>query len=155
MYPFLKRGEINERVLAGGLREFAAELRMVDIVDFIAYVRAEQLTHIDQLVSSAAEVALRPGVLKFASSARADLDWDSWPRISLDLEFAHQDVKVHFTLTLGGHAASVQINYMTLENIRGSGAGEQATRRLIEAVESARDYPRESAAVPSYCGPLN
>jgi hypothetical protein len=139
MCTLLNRGKVNERVLAGGMREFAAELRLIDIGDLIAYVKADKFTHIDHLVSSAAEVVMKPGVVKFASSAHADLDWGTWPKISLDLEFVHNDVKVYFTLTLEAHLASVHINYMTVAGFRADSSGEDATRRLIEALEDARE----------------
>lgn len=145
MRKSLSRGRLNERVLAGGLQELAAELRMIDIADLVTYIRTDRYGHIDSLVSSAAEVVMKPGVVKFASSAQVELDWEALPRISLDMEFMNRDVKVYFTLILESQVASVQINYMTIADGRADGGGEDGTRRLIEAMEDARGNYADSA----------
>lgn len=140
MRKSLNRGKLNERVMAGGLREFAAELRLIDIADLIAYIRADKFGHIESLVSSAAEVVMKPGVVRFASSAQVDVDWETLPKVSLDMEFMNRDVRVYFTLILESTMASVHINYMTIADGRLDGGGEDGTRRLIEAMEDAREF---------------
>ena len=132
-------GRDNERVMARGLEDLAQELRLIDIADFISYIREDKLGHVDNLVQSAAEVVLKPGVIRFASSARVDVDWEALPRIYLDLEFINQGVRVYFTLVLERKSVSVTINSMAIAGVQLHDSAEDRTRRLVEAMTDALD----------------
>lgn len=58
----------RERALAEGIKEVAAELRLVEVVDYIAFLRLERYGNLSDIVTSSAELFLKPGVLRFANS---------------------------------------------------------------------------------------
>ena len=126
----------REKALAEGLRELATELRLIDVVEFVTYVRMEKFAHIENLVNSAAEFYFKPGTLMFGASADVHIDWGSAPTVWLDMEFFNKGIKVHFSLVLESCRAAVEIDDMTFD---GTGpAGTENTIRLIEAITDAR-----------------
>ena len=58
----LKRGDIytlqREKALADGLRDVAAELRLIEATDLVAFLRTEQFANIANLVNSSSELAI-------------------------------------------------------------------------------------------------
>lgn len=132
---------MRERVLGESLREVATELRMIDAVDFVSYIRFDKFAHLEQLVSSAVEMHFKPGTLQFGSAADVSLDWGHAPRISLDMEFNGRDVGVAFSLVLESAQAGVQINAITFR--QPATAPDENTRALIAALAEARGDGRE------------
>src|SRR5262245_66446014 len=99
----------REKALADGLRDVAAELRLIDAADLIAYIRTEQLGNIANLVNSSTELYYKPGTLRFGASGDIDVKWGGTPSISLDMEFHHMQVSVYFRLQLQALQAGVDI----------------------------------------------
>jgi len=127
----------RERALADSLREVAAELRLIEPADFVAYIRTEQFANIRTLVNSSTELFFKPGTIRFGASADVLLDWGRAPSVMLDMEFHHRAVDVYFRLLLESLSAGVEINYISFG---GAGAGEpdDNTRRLRDAIADAR-----------------
>jgi hypothetical protein len=129
----------RERVLADGLREVASELRMIDAVDLVAYIRSEQFANIKSLVNSSTELFFKPGTISFGCSGDVDLKWGSAPSISLDMEFHNMQVSVYFRLLLESLQAGVEILHITFEHA--SPDPDENTQRLAEAIADARIAP--------------
>ena len=132
----------RERALAEGIKEVASELRLIDAVDFVAFIRTEQFANIGNLVSSSTELYFKPDTIKFGFSADIDLQWGGTPSISLDMEFHHMRVNVYFRILLEALRAGVEIDYITFDG--GSENPDQNTLRLVEAIANARLAPLRS-----------
>lgn len=129
----------REKAIADGLIDVASELRMVDPVDFIAFIRTEQFGNIRNLVNSSTEMFFKPGTITFGLSGEVDLPWGCAPSISLDMEFHHLNVSAYFRLVLQSLYAGVEISYVSFES--GSDDPDRNTQRLIDAIEDARIVP--------------
>jgi len=127
---------VRETVLGEGIRQVAGELRLVDLVDFVTYVRTEQFANLEDIVNSSVELYFKPGTLTFGWAADLDVDWGSPPRVTLDMEFRHLTVSVFFGLALEAEHASVDIRHISFEGA--SQAPEENTRRLAQAIAAAR-----------------
>ena len=125
----------RERVLADGIKEIAAELRLVEVVDYIAFLRLERFGNLADIVTSSSELYFKPGVLRFANSGDIRLTWGSVPIVILGLEFRHMGLDIRFRLELGASIAAVDITYMTFDDPDLS--ADAATVRLREAVADA------------------
>lgn len=125
-----------ERILGEGLREFAAELRMLEACDLVAFLRTERLGNVEHLVHSAAELYLKPGVLHFGRGGEAELPWGGVPVVSLNLEFRNAGTVVYFRLILEEAEAAVAVDYMTFEGARSD--SDDCAGLLRAAVDDAR-----------------
>jgi hypothetical protein len=133
----------REKALANGLREVAAELRLIDAVDLVAFIRTEQFGNIRTLVNSSTELFFRPGTLAFGLSGDVELTWGSAPSIALDMEFHHMQVNVYFRLLLHALHAAIEINHISFDG--GSSDPDQNTHHLIGAIADARIVPPVAA----------
>jgi hypothetical protein len=77
----------------------AAELRLVEVGDFIAFIHDEKFANIQDIVNSSVELFFKPGTVSFGWGADFELDWNSTPVIRLDMEFRHGSVWLVFKLT--------------------------------------------------------
>ncbi|MFI5010880.1 MAG: hypothetical protein ACHQAY_00890 [Hyphomicrobiales bacterium] len=127
---------VREKALAEGVKQVAAELRLVDLVDFITYIRTEQFANIEDIVNSSVELFFEPGTLTFGWAADLSVDWGGSPRIMLDMEFRHLSVSVFFGLELEACHAGVDIRHISFEDA--SHDPRENTKRLIEAIAEAR-----------------
>jgi hypothetical protein len=134
----------REMALADGLRDVAAELRLIDAADLIAFIRTEQFANIANLVNSSTELYYRRGTLSFGRSGDIDVKWGDPPTISLDMEFHHMQVSVYFRLRLQALQAGLEIDYINFET--GSVDPDENTRTLIAAIAGARLAPPAAAA---------
>ncbi|MCQ0986737.1 hypothetical protein [Jiella marina] len=125
----------RERLLAEGIKEVAAELRLVDVVDYVAFLRLERYGNLDDIVTSSAELYLKPGVLRFADGGEVRLKWGEVPIIVLALEFRHLGVTAQLRLELGATTAAVDIAYISYDEPPGSTDAESAL--LQHAIEDA------------------
>lgn len=132
--------EQRKEALALALKDFTSEMKLVDVVDLVAFVRTEQHGNIADLVRSSAELYFKDDTLRYGMAAGVDLDWDRPPTISLDLEFYHKGVWVYFSLVLGEPENAVNVSYIEFTNASDDPA--QNTRRLLEALDDARAEPR-------------
>lgn len=126
----------RERVLAEGLKEVAAELRLIEPADLVAFVRTERYGNIRTLVNSATELYFKPEIISFGLAGRVDLRWDGHPSISLDMEFHHRRIDVFFQLLLESAQAGVDIHYISFGAT--SPDPHENTARLASAIADAR-----------------
>lgn len=129
----------REKALADGIREVASELRLIDAADFVAFIRTEQFANIGNLVNSSTELYFKPDTIKFGHSGDVTLQWGGTPSVSLDMEFHYMKVNVYFRLLLEALQAGIEIDYITFDD--NSGDPDENTRRLIDAIASARLAP--------------
>jgi hypothetical protein len=127
---------VREIVVANAIKEVVTELRMVDVCDYIAFIRMGHLANVSDLVDSAAERFFMPGTLRLGHGGDVQLDWGGEPRITLDLELKPRGATVYFTLTLAAEAAAVDVNYVAFEEPRQ--LPDENTAFLEVAIEEAR-----------------
>lgn len=113
-----------------------AELRLVEVADFIAYIHAEQFANIQDIVNSSVEPFFKPGTLSFGWAADFELDWTRPPSIFLDMEFHRHEIWIVFKLILRALETRVAITFVSFET--SSGNADQDTARFIEVIADAR-----------------
>ena len=133
--------ETRESIVAHAIEQVVGELRLVDVADYIAFIRLEHFACLSDLVDSAAELYFMPGTLKLGHGGEAYVDWSGSPRIVLDLELRPTGVTVYFQLTLEEQQASVVVNYVAFEKPREDPGSNTALLRQV--IEQARIRPTE------------
>jgi hypothetical protein len=128
--------ERRARALAEAVAAVGDELRLVDVADYIAYIRNEQLASLQDIVSSSVELYFKPGTLTFGWTASFELDWAMQPTITLGMEFRHREVWMIFALILRAAETSVRIEHLVLS--AGMATAAMETERLIDVIADAR-----------------
>ena len=126
----------RERLVANAIKEVVSELRMVDVGDYVAFIRMERFANVSDIVDSAAERFFMPGTLKLGHGGEAHLGWSGEPRIVLDLELRPRGATVYFKLAMSADTAAVDVNYVSFED--GSATPAENTAFLGTALEGAR-----------------
>ena len=133
---------IRKEAIANALKGFTSDMKLVDVVDLIAYIRMDKHANISDLIKSSAELFFKEGTLRYGMGAKAELDWDTTPTVSLDLEFFNMGVWVYFTLVLGEPDNALNVSYIEFTGTpEASGPHDQDqvnTSRLLEALEDAK-----------------
>jgi hypothetical protein len=135
----------REIIVATAIREVVSELRMVDVADYIAFIRLEQHANLADLVDSAAELYFMPGTLSFGHGGDANVGWSGEPSITLDLQLRPKGATVYFSLSLTALKASVDVNYVAFDEPSEDPA--ENTRLLAAALESCRIRRSEPMAM--------
>ncbi|KQZ12180.1 hypothetical protein ASD50_12430 [Mesorhizobium sp. Root552] len=128
--------DTRESIVANALGEVVGELRLVDVADYIAFIRLEHFACLSDLVDSAAELYFMPGTLRLGHGGEAHVDWGGSPRIVLDLELRPRGATIYFQLTLTEDEASVVVNYVSFEKPYED--PQRNTDSLQVAIERAR-----------------
>jgi hypothetical protein len=134
--PCTDHSILRAKAIADGIMDVAAELRMLNVADYISFIHLEQFNNIRDIVNSSMELYFKHGTLSYGCSADYEIEWDQSPSVILDLEFRHQEVVARFNLTLQADHASVEISEISF----GPGARDEAdaTRQLVAAMTDAR-----------------
>jgi len=127
---------VRTKILADNIRDVAAELRLIDLADFVTFIHREQYATIQDLVNSSIELYFKHGTLTYGAMASFDLEWDAPPAVTLGLEFKYKAVHVAFDLMLKTHEAGVQIRCISFNDELHS--EEQKTDALICAIAAAK-----------------
>ena len=127
---------IQAKAIAEGIKEVAAELRMINVADFISFIHLEQFGNIRDIVNSSMELYFKHGTLSYGCAADYELEWDRPPAILLDMDFRHREVAVSFNLVLRACHAAVVIRSINFASP--SRGHEEDTRRLIAAIADAK-----------------
>lgn len=135
--------DTRESIVANAIGEVVGELRLVDVADYIAFIRLEHFACLSDLVDSAAELYFMPGTLKLGHGGEAHVDWGGSPRIVLDLELRPRGATIYFQLTLTEDQASVIVNYVSFDKPHEN--PQRNTDLLQAAIDQARI--RRTAAV--------
>ncbi len=126
----------REIIVAQSVREVVGELRLVDVADYIAFIRLEHFATVSDIVDSAAELFFMPGTLRLGHGGEAHVGWAELPRIVLDLELRPAGATVYFALSLTAVSASVEVNYVSFD--RPDPDPSRNTAFLETALEQAR-----------------
>jgi hypothetical protein len=131
----------REIVVAEAIKDVVSELRMVDVADYIAFIRLEHFSSISDLVQSASELYLMPGTLSLGHGGDARVQWEEKPSILLDLELRPAGVSVYFTLHMMDEHAAVEVNYVSFDEPQED--PQANTDFLAAALENARIHKTE------------
>lgn len=127
---------LRAKAIAEGIGAVAAELRMINVADFISFIRLEQFGNIRDIVNSSMELYFKHGTLSYGCAADYELEWDRPPAIFIDMDFRHRQVAVSFNLVLRAYHAAVSIRSISFDT--SSSDPEEDTRHLIAAIADAR-----------------
>lgn len=109
-----------ESLVADSIAQLAAELRLVDISDYIAYLRMERFGCVADIVRDAAELFFAPGFVTFDGDGEASADWGAAPEVTLMLVLNGARTRAHVALKLCEDHAEVKLGYidsaLVLEN---------------------------------------
>ncbi|WP_265519421.1 hypothetical protein [Nitratireductor luteus] len=126
----------REIIVANAIQDVASELRLIELADYIAFIRLESMANIADIVESAAELFFMPGTLLLRHGCEAHVTWTDSPRIALDLELRPEGATIYFTLSLTAFKAGVEVNYVAFQNP--SDDPELNSAFLKETLENAR-----------------
>lgn len=141
--PFSSAREV---IVAEAIKEVVSELRMIDVSDYIAFMRLERFASVADLVETAAELYFHPGTLRLGHGGEARVSWSELPQIVLDLELRPQGANVYFNLILTDDHAAVQVNYVAFDE---PSADPMANNAFLEAAIASC---RLSKAAPAAAG---
>ena len=127
------------KIVANGIREFAAELRLIDVGDLIAFIHDEKFANIEDLVNSSTELFFKQGTMNFAWAAALDVTWNQPPTILIDMEFHHMSISAFFTLALKNSYGCIDIKHIWFASP--SPDEDHDTARLAQAMADARLVP--------------
>ena len=127
---------LQAKAIADGIGAVAAELRLINVADFISFIRLEQFGNIRDIVNSSMELYFKHGTLSYGCAADYELEWDRPPAIFLGMDFRHREVSVSFNLVLRACHAAVSISSITFDTP--SCDPEVDTQHLIAAIADAR-----------------
>lgn len=128
-----------EHVLACGMMDVATDMRWIDVIELITFLRLDKHANIDSLFLTSCEGRFRPDTLKYCRSGQAFVAWGEEPSIQLDLMFSNLGITVFFRLSLGNEDASVHVDYLEVSDGSAFAGGE--VRHLQKAIEDARLMP--------------
>ncbi|WP_152025029.1 hypothetical protein [Candidatus Filomicrobium marinum] len=130
-----------ERILGESLAEVASELRLVEVSDFIAYIRNGHMGNLESIVDSSTELFFRRGTIRLGSTSDVVLDWGVPPIVKLGMEFHNHDVSVYFHMILEADKAGLGIDYMNVYDKGGSSIYEEVEDKLRSALAFAKLQP--------------
>lgn len=121
-----------ETFVANAISRLVAELRLIDIGDYIAYLRMEQFRGVADLVHNAAELYFTPGYVEFAMEGEAVTEWGRAPAATLMLRINSLMGRAHVAVKLCEDHAEVRLTYVDFaESI---GASPDRVRLFAEDV---------------------
>ena len=123
-------------ILSDNLQDVAAELRTIDLVDIVSYIRYGSFATLDDLIQSSTELFFRSGTISFAWTARVDLGWEDPPIVTIGMEFRHHAISVFFDLTLRADQQSVKVCGILFDDPVGTPAEKLGV--LASAIAAAR-----------------
>jgi hypothetical protein len=125
-----------ETVLAEGLKGFLSELIMVNGGVMLSYICNNQHAHLDDIITSAMECAIKPGRLHYGNEAEIDFDWGEAPSVAIAMELRDEKLTAFFRVILGADHVGVDIR--GIHFVDQAGGAEDDLRRFAAAVADAR-----------------
>jgi hypothetical protein len=135
--------DTREIIVARAIENVVSELRMVDVADYVAYIKLERFANISDLVASAAELYFMPGTLRLGHGGEAQICWATPPKIVLDLELRPRGATIYFTLALSDQHAEIDVNYVSFD--KPDSDPEANTSFLQAAIADARIRKTQAA----------
>ena len=141
----LSQGEdyalLRARTVAEAVRDVAAELRLTDVADLVAFIRFERFGDIQDIVESSVELYFKHGTLTYGMAADYELGWDGQPMVKLDLEFRHRDVSALFSLCLEDAHASIDVKSVAVDDETGKDGEIRALAAALADARLTRETP--------------
>lgn len=131
---------VYERLLARSIKRFISELCLTNAGAMIAYICADHHDNIDDIITSSAELFLKPGTLRYAQNSEVNFEWGHAPTVTIDMEFCHPNLTTFFKIVFDGRFVGVDILGILFRDRVGD-AGENV-RRFVEALADAVDLSR-------------
>jgi hypothetical protein len=132
-----------EKMIGKALSEVTAELRMIDAVDYVAFLRLGQYANVGAIVNSATELYYKPGVLQFAGAGFSELSWREPPVVLLEMTFDHLGVFAQFKLLLAARRAGVELCFLNIQSPTGK---DNSLLHVHEALADAQRGARKPQA---------
>lgn len=136
--------------VATAIASLAAELRLVDIGDYIAYLRMERFGCIADIVRDASELYFTPGFIEFGMDGEASADWGSAPEVTLMLVINSARATAHVALKLCTDHAEVKLGYVNF-NVALEAHSDRANMLVDDIADNMlgmRRLPRRAAMRP-------
>ena len=127
---------VRAKAIAEGIKEVAAELRLINVADYISFIHSGKFANLEDLINSSMELYFKHGTLSYGCSADYEIEWERPPSITIDMDFHHRQVAVSFKLLLCAYHAAVTIRSIAFAEPANS--PEQDTLRLVAAIADAR-----------------
>jgi hypothetical protein len=128
-----------EAFIADAISHLAAELRLVDLADYIAYMRMERHAYIADIVRDAAELYFMPGFVEFGMDGETATDWGSPAAVTLELVLRGFRTRTHIALTLCEEHAEVKLGYIDLAH-GFEGRADHADLLIDDIVDNTLGY---------------
>ena len=125
-----------EKVLSEALREAVGEMFFVNAGNLVAYIAADKVANIEDLVASSTERSLRPGAVRYGGYATSQFDWGCPPHVTIHLEFHHGGLSIYFQLVFEASAVGVRISSIVFPNAPRT--HDERLSRLGDALTGAR-----------------
>lgn len=130
----------REIIIGDAIGEVVAELRMVDVADYIAFIRMERMSAIADIIDTAAELYFQPGTVRLGHGCDLIVTWEEAPRVKLDMELRPRGATVYFSLILGDRQAEIDLTYVAFDEADPDPATN--TDFLQSTIAAARLKPR-------------
>lgn len=127
--------EMREMMIAKQVARIIPELKLVDPADFIVFIHDEHFANISDIIDAATELHFYPHTVRFANGGNYQLDWNTPPTITLDMEFSNDGVTAYFHIIMSPEGFGIELDNVVFENPQDD---EADTRQLIDALNNAR-----------------
>ena len=127
--------EMREMMIAKQVARIIPELKLVDPADFIVFIHDEHFANISDIIDAATELHFYPHTVRFANGGNYQLDWNTPPTITLDMEFSNDGVTAYFHIIMSPEGFGIELDNVVFENPQDD---EADTRQLIDALNKAR-----------------
>jgi hypothetical protein len=125
-----------EAMLADGLKEFLAELAMVNGGVMVSYICNRHHANLGDIIGSSTEHRIKPGRLIYASEAEVDFDWGEAPSVKIAMELRDERLTAFFNVVFGGDHVGIDLNAVHFSG--GSGNARDNLRQFAAVVADAR-----------------
>ncbi|MEM8748793.1 MAG: hypothetical protein AAGF28_00715 [Pseudomonadota bacterium] len=115
-----KTAIVLEKLIMEKSCNFVRELRLVDLQDYVAFLRFGHHHQIADIVDSASEMEFTPGFLVYRENGFVNLTWDGQPSVALDLAIHVPGCVYEYRLSLRHTSASVELTGVQTNHDDGS-----------------------------------
>ncbi len=139
-------------VMADALKQVAEDLRTIDLLDVVSFIRFGSYATIEDLLQSSTEMFFKSGILNFGWTAAVELGWSEPPAVTVGMEFRHRAVTVFFDLTL--RPCDESVNVVGIQFDEPAVLRRDKLRQLAEALADARRPTSSNPAGPVRVPPI-
>ncbi len=135
----------REKIIAHVMGGFVSELRLIDPIDLVTFLRLDLISNLSDIIKSAAELHFAPEFIVMGQGGDATVDWSEPLAIDLDLVMQPAGATVNFTLRMLSDAAEVRLAYISFDHP--SDDPEQNTHFLRQAISKYTLAPKRARYV--------